>query len=262
MLHDLWQSLAYGFVQLVVLLTICIVVEQIAVIERFTLRQRVPGFLFQALGGLIGGTLSFVMQQVWGLLGLGGLVVPLYRWLQPLPFGFAIYILAMLMINDFLVYWRHRAEHKWFWPIHRVHHSPRELHAANDIGHPLQTIPNFLFVWMPLSLIQMPGPATPAFIVLLTTLATMYIHSPIDFHFGPFRKVLVDNRFHRIHHSLETKHFDKNFSVCFSIWDRFFGTVYWPAKDEWPKVGVDGIPHPRTMCEFLKLPFTPNRSER
>lgn len=33
-----------------------------------------------------------------------------------------------------------------------------------------------------------------------------YIHSPVDVHFWPMRKVLVDNRFHRIHHSLEPRH--------------------------------------------------------
>ena len=38
-------------------------------------------------------------------------------------------------------------------------------------------------------------------------LLTYYIHSPIDVHFGRLRKVLVDNRFHRIHHSIEPRHF-------------------------------------------------------
>jgi sterol desaturase/sphingolipid hydroxylase (fatty acid hydroxylase superfamily) len=159
------------------------------------------------------------------------------------------------MFSDFLVYWRHRAEHKWFWPIHVVHHSPTELHAANDIGHPAQVWINALFVSIPMSLIQFDGPGTPVYILFVVTLLTYYIHSPVDVHFGPLRKLLVDNRFHRIHHSLEERHFDKNFGICFSIWDRLFGTAYDPAPEEWPSVGVAGVDPPRSLADYVLLPL-------
>ena len=89
-----------------------------------------------------------------------------------------------------------------------------------------------------MSLVQIDGPGTPIAVAFVLQLLTYYIHSPIDVHFGPLRKVLVDNRFHRIHHSLEPRHFDKNFGVCFTIWDRWFGTAYDPAPNEWPQVGL------------------------
>jgi sterol desaturase/sphingolipid hydroxylase (fatty acid hydroxylase superfamily) len=106
-----------------------------------------------------------------------------------------------------------------------------------------------------MSLIRIDGPATPVAVGFVLNLLTYYIHSPVDVHFGPLRKVLVDNRFHRIHHSVEPRHFDKNFGVCFSIWDRWFGTAYDPAPDEWPQVGLAGVDPPRTIRDYLLLPF-------
>jgi sterol desaturase/sphingolipid hydroxylase (fatty acid hydroxylase superfamily) len=112
-----------------------------------------------------------------------------------------------------------------------------------------------------MSFIQIDGPGTPFVVGFIVMLLSYYIHSPIDVHFGPFRKVLVDNRFHRIHHSIEPRHFDKNFGICFSIWDRWFGTAYDPAPDEWPSVGLSDVPAPRGVVEFLTLPlaFLPGR---
>lgn len=248
------SSTVIGLIRTAPLFAICIAIEHIASIERYSLRSRIPGLISQVLLIVFGGALTWTLQGLWLSLGIGGVVVPLYDWLKPLPFGGAIYGVALLVIVDFLTYWRHRAEHKWFWPIHAVHHSVTELHAANDLGHPLQAIPNLLFVWLPLSLIQMSGPGMPLAVGMLVFLLTVYIHSPIDIHFGPLRRILVDNRFHRIHHSLEPRHFEKNFSVGLSLWDWIFRTAYWPAKDEWPAVGVDGIAPPETITDFMMLP--------
>jgi sterol desaturase/sphingolipid hydroxylase (fatty acid hydroxylase superfamily) len=248
-------SLAYKIAGVLLLLTVCVALEQVATIERFTLRQRIPGAVFNALGAALGGLLAWILQQCWHTVGLSPFIVPLYDWLSRFPFGWAFYFLAIYLAVDFLTYWRHRAEHRFFWPIHVVHHSPRELHAANDIGHPLQVIPDLLLVWFPLSLIQLHGPGTPVAVTLLSALLSVYIHSPIDIHFGPLRRLIVDNRFHRIHHSTEPQHIDHNFGIGLSIWDWVFGTAHWPEKGEWPSVGVDGVPPPRSVTDFLLFPF-------
>src|SRR5690348_8430022 len=82
--------------------------------------------------------LMWPLLKLWGALGIRALAtIPLWRWLAPLgTAGIIIQWLIGVLIADFFIYWRHRAEHKWFWPIHAVHHAPTELHAANDIGHP------------------------------------------------------------------------------------------------------------------------------
>jgi sterol desaturase/sphingolipid hydroxylase (fatty acid hydroxylase superfamily) len=239
-------------------LVVCIAIEQLAAIERYSLKDRVAGILMNVVGTTLAIFLMWPLGKAWEALGIDEVItVPLWDWLEPHGnLGFALQVLALIMAVDFLAYWRHRAEHsKWLWPVHKVHHSPTELHAANSIGHPFQAIINWAFIGVPMSLFQIEGPTTPIVVGLFVSLLAIYIHSPIDVHFGPMRKVVVDNRYHRIHHSLEPRHFDKNFGICFSLWDRLFGTAYFPEPDEWPAVGVAGVAPPRSVGQFLAMPF-------
>lgn len=243
--------------QVVGILAVCLVIENIASIERYSLKDRLPGALMQVVGTAGGILLMEPLNRLWEKVD-PAIIIPLWQWLKPLGWaGYAIQFLLLILIADFLAYCRHRAEHsKWLWPVHKVHHAPHELHAANDIGHPLQAFFSFAFIAVPMSLLRVDGPNTPVALALTVTFLSYYIHSPIDFHFGPLRRFVVDNRFHRIHHSLEPRHFEKNFGICFSIWDSLFGTAYWPEVDEWPKVGVAGVSPPKTVREFLALPLS------
>lgn len=240
------------------LLALCIIMEFIAVIDRYTMRQRWPGILFNYLS-LVGAiVIAWPLQQIWTNLGLSKhIVVPLADWLAPFGvIGSVAYVAIILTVTDFLRYWAHRAEHlPWLWPFHAVHHAQTELHAANSVGHPMQIVPDFLLVSMPLSFIQFTGPGIPTLISAFVLLMTNYIHSPIDVHAGPLRRLIVDNRFHRIHHSREEKHFDCNYGIGLSIWDWMFRTAYWPQRDEWPETGVTGLEPPKSVLGFLLFPF-------
>jgi sterol desaturase/sphingolipid hydroxylase (fatty acid hydroxylase superfamily) len=43
---------------------------------------------------------------------------------------------------------------------------------------------------------------------------------------------------HHVHHSYLEKHWDKNFAAVTSIWDRIFGCLYVPEKDEYTPWGI------------------------
>jgi sterol desaturase/sphingolipid hydroxylase (fatty acid hydroxylase superfamily) len=47
----------------------------------------------------------------------------------------------------------------------------------------------------------------------------------------------VSPQFHRIHHSIEPEHRDRNFGVIFSFWDRLFGTLY-RGDGGYPATGI------------------------
>jgi sterol desaturase/sphingolipid hydroxylase (fatty acid hydroxylase superfamily) len=251
----LLATVAFGLLKAAMLLATCIVIEHIATIERYSLKARVPGILMGATGVVGSIVLMWPINQLWNHVD-PAMTIPLWQYLQPLGVaGYALQFLALILIADFLAYWRHRMEHsRWWWPVHKVHHAPRELHAANDIGHPLQALFSFVWITVPMSLFNVSGPGVPLTLALTVTFLSMYIHSPIDFHFGPLRRLIVDNRFHRIHHSLEPRHFDKNFGICFSAWDYLFGTAYEP-KQEWPAVGLADVPAPRSVRDYLLLPL-------
>lgn len=251
---------AATFLGLFALMT-AIALEHVGPMERYSWRDRLPGILMNVVTAPLSLALVLPLTWLWMELGIGpALIIPLWRWLEPLgTVGYVLQIAVLVAISDFLAYWRHRAEHAWLWRIHVVHHAPRDLHAANDLGHPVQNIFNFVFIAVPMSLIQISGPEMPFIVGAILTLAALYIHSPVEWHFGPLRRCLVDNRFHRIHHSLDPRHFDKNFGIFLSIWDYAFGTAYEPGR-EWPPVGVAGVPAPRTVIEFLALPLKVGQS--
>lgn len=249
-------NILFGTVAALIPLFWCIALEHIGPLERFSMRDRISGLLMNGVGASLSIALMMPLSALWSALGIAPAVtIPLWRWLEPLGVGgAATQFLILIIIADFLAYWRHRAEHAFFWPIHAVHHSPRELHAANSIGHPLQALFSVVFISVPMSLIQISGPEAPAVVGMIMGILTYYIHSPIELNFGSLRRIIVDNRFHRIHHSMEERHFDKNFGICFSVWDFMFGTAYSPGN-EWPRVGLVDKPPPAGIGEFLVYPF-------
>lgn len=261
---DFVRDAAAGCVLIAIIMAVSIAIEYISPIERISLRDRLPGFAMNMVQIPLMIVAAWPIYYVWNSLGIGRqATIPLSQWVAPLgAAGFAIQVLVLVAVADFLAYWRHRVEHKVFWRVHMIHHAPTEVHAANTLGHPLQMWYTIVFIGIPMAVIHIDGPAVPATVNFITVLLTYYIHSTASVHFGPLRKILVDNRFHRIHHSTETHHFDKNFGICFSIWDRMFGTAYDPVGNEWPKVGLANVDPPRTIADYLLMPFRLTDSER
>lgn len=216
----------------------------------FRLTLGFPGLLFTLGATPIAILVAVPLGKALESVGPGALVrLPLLDWLGPVGAT-----LALLLFVDFLRYWEHRFEHRFLWRVHAVHHSAEHLSAANNYAHPLQYLPLFLFVSVPLSLVDTGGFALPAGIAILKAVLEFYIHSPTTLSFGPLRSVLVDSPYHRIHHSAEEKHWDRNFGILFSFWDRLFGTSHMPRRGEWPATGVPECRSPHTLAEWLAFP--------
>lgn len=240
------------------LILVCTLVEWISPQSPFRWRDRWPGILFGLLVPVFALIVSGPLRYFWGWIG----VPPVLHLGDLALFGAPGAIVLMLLVSDFLAYWEHRFEHRFLWPVHAVHHSVEELSAATSYSHPLQFISMFFLIALPLSLIDFGPYAMPSVVVLITGLLQLYIHSPTRIEFGPLRHLFVDCRYHRIHHSLEERHFDRNFSILFSFWDRLFGTCVMPGKDEWPKTGIHEARSPRSLAELLAFPFRLWRREQ
>ena len=164
--------------------------------------------------------------------------------------------LAVILIKDFLFYWEHRAQHRFLWRWHAPHHAIRNLSATNSWHHWSEILMFALFVALPLSLLSpMFGPR-PILVGLILSWQPIYLHSATRLQLGRvMRKLVVDSRYHRIHHSLEPKHFDRNFGAATPLWDWLFGTAYFPNDDEWPEVGLAGLDEPTSLREWSALPW-------
>jgi sterol desaturase/sphingolipid hydroxylase (fatty acid hydroxylase superfamily) len=182
----------------------------------------------------------------------------------PLP---AKIILAFIVF-DFLQWFHHWARHRVnaFWHFHAIHHSQRQVNLFTDlrvhageyvISETLVFIPMFAFGISAYGVMGVAG---------LRWWYTRFLHANIRTNLGWLKHVLVTPQFHRVHHSIEARHQNKNFGVVFSVWDRLFGTLH-ARYDEYPATGVEGLsfepPHgfaaTSWMRDYLRMFLYPFR---
>lgn len=217
--------------------------------------SRVRAVAFWTLYNTIILLMFYLISPIWTRLGVKPLLPSLVPAGVPHILGVVVGAVAAAYVGDFVYYWCHRFQHRFLWRFHAVHHSVRELSGIAAYHHFSEEIFHFALYTIPLSLLTRDPYAVPVLGMLLG-LQGNYLHSPTWVNFGPLGRYFMDNRLHRIHHSMEARHFDKNFGLFTTLWDVLFGTAYFPAKDEWPATGVVDFPEPKTMREFLLAPFT------
>lgn len=161
---------------------------------------------------------------------------------------------AFALWVDLQFYVLHRFEHRFLWRFHAVHHSIRHLSAANSYHHWTEALWLTLAA-LPLMVVDVEIGPTMALLALLFRFQQFYIHSSSRVHLGPLRWLLVDNRYHRIHHSIDQAHHDRNFGAMTPLWDWLFGTFHMPAPDEWPEVGLKGAAPPTNLWEWWRWPW-------
>jgi sterol desaturase/sphingolipid hydroxylase (fatty acid hydroxylase superfamily) len=148
--------------------------------------------------------------------------------------------LCYVTVIDFGEYVRHRLQHRfdWWWGLHSVHHSQRQLGLwADDRNHILDGLLRALWLAVLALIIGIPSEHFVG-IVLLMRLHESLSHANVRLGFGALGdRMLVSPRFHRIHHGIgvghEGRHCGRNFAVLLPVWDILFGTAdfrrYFPA---------------------------------
>jgi sterol desaturase/sphingolipid hydroxylase (fatty acid hydroxylase superfamily) len=165
-----------------------------------------------------------------------------FPWQFALPSfieGLMATLITMLAI-DFASYAVHRLLHRLprLWRIHAIHHSAENLTPLTTYRqHPLE--PLFLYSargfasGLALGLFHFIFPEqTPVitifglgagFFFYMLTVNLHHAHVPV--HLPRFlRRVLISPHIHHLHHSSDPRHFNSNYGVVFSFWDRLFGT--------------------------------------
>jgi len=145
-----------------------------------------------------------------------------------------------LFVTDFLNWLHHYVRHKvaLFWKFHTVHHSQTEMNVFTDLRyHFLEYVIAKLIIFIPAYMLQL-EPLTAFGIAIVIRWHTMGYHANLRSNYGPLRYIFVTPQSHRIHHSHQIEHSDKNFGVVFSIWDRLFGTQH-PDSKSYPDTGID-----------------------
>jgi len=164
----------------------------------------------------------------------------------------------VFMVNDFGVYWAHRASHHipFLWRFHAVHHSAEHLDwLVNTRAHPFDLVFTRL---AGLGLVYVCGLAGArgnyldpgvALVTVLGTLWSFFIHANVRFRLGPLEWLVSTPAFHHWHHTND-EHRDRNFAAIFPLYDRLFGTAWLPRH--WPPVyGTDTKVAPTLTGQLL-----------
>ncbi|MEK9803112.1 MAG: sterol desaturase family protein [Curvibacter sp.] len=144
-------------------------------------------------------------------------------------------LLIYLVVMDFFDYWLHRGQHsfEWWWRLHALHHSQRQMTLWSDNRNHLldDLIRDLLLV----TLAQLIGVAPGQFvaIVAITQLSESFQHANLRLWFGRWgERLWVSPRFHRRHHSIGIGHETPghvlggcNFGVLLPWWDMLFGSA-------------------------------------
>jgi sterol desaturase/sphingolipid hydroxylase (fatty acid hydroxylase superfamily) len=180
----------------------------------------------------------------------GGLVI-----LPAEGFGLIPAALAYIVTLDLLEYLFHRAQHAIpaLWAMHSLHHSDPAMNVSTTSRHFWleQAIKSFT-IYLAVSLIFAASPVI-IFIYAVVSYYNFFSHMNLRVGFGRF--VLLNSpQNHRIHHSPQLLHRDKNFAGLFPIFDLLGGTQYMPAADEYPATGLDDGDCPVNLAEAIAWP--------
>ena len=144
------------------------------------------------------------------------------------------------LLFDVWQYWVHRLQHTipFFWETHKFHHSETALNSSTIARH--HVLNNLLFLILYLPVLIMLGPQTPHFIALFLMFKFWGFvnHTNLRLNLGPLTGVIAGPQWHRIHHSLDANHHNKNFATFFPFLDILFGTYHRPLRNEYPPTGL------------------------
>lgn len=134
--------------------------------------------------------------------------------------------LILLLGIDFIFYWVHRWGHTYniMWAAHSPHHSAEEMNYLVALRASVtMRLMSFLFFW-PLTIIGF----EPIHIYSMSgihLLIAFWHHTELIRKMGKWIEfVFTTPSHHRVHHGVNFKYLDKNYSEFLIIWDRLFGT--------------------------------------
>jgi sterol desaturase/sphingolipid hydroxylase (fatty acid hydroxylase superfamily) len=193
---------------------------------RSVIVQDVTAFLFY----------QFVVLSVAGILSsyvairasIPDVIMALPVWVR-----FIMYFI----VGDFGAYWLHRLLHtRHLWRAHKWHHSPTTMYwlgagvRASILQQAIFNLPwifayplfNLAPWWMGLA------------VVTVHTITNDWMHMNVTWRSNWLEWIIVTPRSHHIHHSENPIHYQANFGVIFSLWDRVFGTYVPPDSVKTP----------------------------
>lgn len=258
------EWLLMGVVQIIVMVLILGPLEKLRPVEAVTDRRAIRTDMFYTVIhrlGLFRLAMFFLLAPVMdGIEGhlrlLGWQRINVEDWWPAVTSVPLVSFFVYLLLFDLLDYWYHRLSHtyRWWWSLHAVHHSQRQMTLWSDNRNHLldDTLRDFVFAAVALAVGV--EPSQYVLLVALSQLLQSLQHANLKLHFGWLgERLLISPRFHRTHHAVGLGHEQAggagkparlggcNYGVIFPWWDMLFRTavftdVYYPTgiRDQQP----------------------------
>jgi len=170
---------------------------------------------------------------------------------------YAVSLLGFVLVADLYRYTSHRLYHAvpFLWALHSFHHSAEAMTFVTGARHHwIDRIMGGAFLPIMAILFKVPTDmmTISAFIIFLPDGCA---HLNVRFPLGRAITWINSPQWHRIHHSTQPEHFNKNFASVLPLWDIVFGTAWIPQKDEYPATGLV----PGEKCDVLTSIIWPFR---
>ncbi len=236
--------LLLGLLQIAVMLLVLRTLERWrpveAVTDRAAVRTDIVYTLIHRLG-VVRVALFFSIDPLWdwlrGQAGLHGIAgVELDRLWPGITDRPLVSFMLYLLLFDFVDYLYHRSQHAvhWWWQLHAVHHSQRQMTMWSDNRNHLldDLLRDGVFVLLAFALGVPPGQFIA--LVAVTQLVESLSHANVRLSFGPLLgRLVVGPDYHRRHHAIGLGHESAgagtlggcNFAVLFPLWDMLLGTA-------------------------------------
>lgn len=215
-----------------------------------------------SMAGLAAATVHLVETPV---------VMPAARWAARRGVGLSrlmpgpswVRTLTAVLLLDYTLYLWHMLVHRvpFLWRFHLVHHVDLDLDATTALrfhgGELALSVP-----WRAAQVIAIG--ATPQALVAwqtLTLMSVLFHHSNSLLPAALERRLswlLVTPRMHAIHHSVNPRETDSNYSSGLAIWDRLHRTILTTRAADEVVTGVEGYLDVTTvgLDRILELPWT------
>ena len=198
------------------------------------------GYLADVISTLVNGPGLSALTKIAAVYLVTRVPSPL-RFMTDWHFG-AQFVLFFL-VNDLGRYWLHRWYHAspLLWRFHRVHHTVVQMDSLSVFRmHVGEAVLKNGLLFLPFQLMGV----SPWVIVVYSSwdiLKGFWHHANLRTYVGPVNYLFNTAELHWWHHSTEACGQNANYGSILSLWDRLFGTFYWP-RGRWPdRIGVDGL---------------------
>jgi sterol desaturase/sphingolipid hydroxylase (fatty acid hydroxylase superfamily) len=195
---------------------------------------------------------AMVSVAIVNALGGGMVVLVSHGW------GALASFVIVLLTLDLLEYAFHRLQHTWpvLWKLHSLHHSAVDFNVTVTLRHHwLEVLIKGCLLYPLLGVLFKVDPWIVGATSFVFMIGNYFAHLNLRVDLGRYVTWVNNPQYHRLHHSVRAEHFDHNFTQLLPLWDHLFGTLWVPARHEWPATGLDDGVQPRTLLAALSWPL-------